>query len=77
MQEVRKFQPKLQFNMRAKPFQILWHQKLPIFSVDFERFQGENVTEQRLATAGGDNVVRVGYIYIQTHSMSRTFYVVK
>ncbi|KAJ2454292.1 Chromatin assembly factor 1 subunit [Coemansia sp. RSA 2336] len=43
--------------MRVKTVQINWHDKLPIFSVDFDhRWQGDG---WRFCTGGGDNNVRV------------------
>ncbi|KAI9097144.1 WD40-repeat-containing domain protein [Phlyctochytrium arcticum] len=40
--------------MRVKTLQILWHDKKPIFSVDFQKG-----SDGRLATAGGDHNVRI------------------
>jgi len=40
--------------MRAQTLQIRWHDTLPVFAVDFHPKQAD-----RLATAGGDSVVRV------------------
>lgn len=37
--------------MRAKTLQILWHEKMPVFSVD--------IYKNKLASSGGDNCVRV------------------
>ncbi|KAJ1932973.1 Chromatin assembly factor 1 subunit, partial [Kickxella alabastrina] len=43
--------------MRVKTVQINWHDKLPIFSVDFDHsYSG---TGWRFATGGGDNNVRI------------------
>ncbi|KAJ1336408.1 hypothetical protein BSLG_007192 [Batrachochytrium salamandrivorans] len=39
--------------MRAKTLQILWHDRRPVFSIDFEPTPGG-----RLATCGGDSCVR-------------------
>ncbi|KAJ3272169.1 Chromatin assembly factor 1 subunit B [Terramyces sp. JEL0728] len=39
--------------MRAKTLQIIWHDKLPIFSVDFDPIRN------RFATCGGDHNVRI------------------
>jgi len=42
--------------MKAAPLLITWHnEKAPIYSVQFEPLNGKG----RLATAGGDNNVRV------------------
>jgi len=42
--------------MKAAPLLITWHnEKAPIYSVQFEPLHGKG----RLATAGGDNNVRV------------------
>ena len=38
--------------MKAKVLQILWHNKLPVYSVDFH-------PNGMLATAGADNDVKV------------------
>ena len=40
--------------MKAKAFQIHWHNKQPIYSVDFHP-----KNSNKLATCGGDNNVRV------------------
>ena len=40
--------------MKAKAFQIHWHNKQPIYSVDFHP-----TNSNKLATCGGDNNVRV------------------
>jgi len=40
--------------MKAKTLQIHWHDRQPIFSIDFEP-----CGKGRLATAGGDENVRV------------------
>ncbi|KAH6590027.1 hypothetical protein BASA50_009729 [Batrachochytrium salamandrivorans] len=40
--------------MRAKTLQILWHDRRPVFSIDFEPTPGG-----RLATCGGDSCVRI------------------
>lgn len=39
--------------MKASAIQVNWHDKQPVYSVDFE-LKGD-----RFATAGGDNTVRV------------------
>lgn len=41
-------------DMKAKAFQIHWHNKQPIYSVDFHPNNSN-----KLATCGGDNNVRV------------------
>ncbi|KAL1921637.1 uncharacterized protein VTP21DRAFT_10279 [Calcarisporiella thermophila] len=41
--------------MKVKPLQIHWHEMQPIFSVDLDPQGGRD----RLATAGGDNTVRI------------------
>ncbi|KAK6095361.1 Chromatin assembly factor 1 subunit [Batrachochytrium dendrobatidis] len=40
--------------MKAKTLQILWHDRSPVFSADFEQ-----ILDGRLATCGGDNNVRI------------------
>ncbi|KAJ2698933.1 Chromatin assembly factor 1 subunit, partial [Coemansia spiralis] len=46
--------------MRVKTVQINWHDKLPIFSVDFDHgYRGGSAGGWRFATGGGDNNVRV------------------
>ncbi|KAJ2750260.1 Chromatin assembly factor 1 subunit, partial [Coemansia nantahalensis] len=46
--------------MRVKTVQINWHDKLPIFSVDFDHgYRGGSEGGWRFATGGGDNNVRV------------------
>ena len=40
--------------MKTKTLSIHWHEKLPVFSVDFE-----HVLPFRMATAGADSTVRV------------------
>lgn len=43
--------------MKAKTLQILWHDKQPVFAVDF------HPTEGYLATAGGDKEIKVRAIF--------------
>lgn len=38
--------------MRAKLLQVYWHERQPVYSLSFDH-------EGRLATAGGDNTIRV------------------
>jgi len=45
--------------MKAKTLQIHWHDRQPIFSIDFEP-----CGKGRLATAGGDENVRVCFFHI-------------
>ncbi|KAJ2237370.1 Chromatin assembly factor 1 subunit [Coemansia sp. RSA 1722] len=46
--------------MRVKTVQINWHDKLPIFSVDFDHhYTNETHGGWRFATGGGDNNVRI------------------
>lgn len=42
--------------MKVKTIQILWHNKQPIYTADFEPFGS------RLATGGADSAIRVLYI---------------
>jgi hypothetical protein len=41
--------------MRAKPVQINWHEKAPIFSADIAYINGN----MKVATAGGEGGIRV------------------
>ncbi|KAJ2885756.1 Chromatin assembly factor 1 subunit [Coemansia aciculifera] len=45
--------------MRVKTVQINWHDKLPIFSVDFDHSYVNSSGGWRFATGGGDNNVRL------------------
>ncbi|KAJ2034739.1 Chromatin assembly factor 1 subunit [Coemansia sp. S3946] len=45
--------------MRVKTVQINWHDKLPIFSVDFDHNYANSSGGWRFATGGGDNNVRL------------------
>ncbi|KAJ1879596.1 Chromatin assembly factor 1 subunit, partial [Coemansia sp. S17] len=45
--------------MRVKTVQINWHDKLPIFSVDFDHNYVNSSGGWRFATGGGDNNVRL------------------
>ncbi|KAJ2355802.1 Chromatin assembly factor 1 subunit, partial [Coemansia sp. RSA 2618] len=46
--------------MRVKTVQINWHDKLPIFSVDFDHsYDNSQQGGWRFATGGGDNNVRI------------------
>ncbi|KAJ2656839.1 Chromatin assembly factor 1 subunit [Coemansia sp. RSA 1200] len=45
--------------MKVKTVLINWHDKLPIFSVDFDHNHSESRGGWRFATGGGDNNVRV------------------
>ena len=43
--------------MKVKTIQILWHNKQPIYTADFEPFGS------RLATGGADSAIRVIQIF--------------